>query len=527
MSTVNFTGASAAWADAFISRDANGDLNVSLTQELIPRSDIVSARAIRDHYPEMIHYGTQTGQWYLWDGSVHRPSNGGDVERLLHEWAYTLKTALDHVRDHYELQAASAPDQAAADRIMKAYADHWKQHRLYRDRAFNDSGQKAILSQLKSMCAVDESEFDSSPQFFVCENGVLDLDQVMKTGTAQLLPHDPKRKLTHRSTAVWDPEAKCAWWHWYLKRSIPDPEVRDYLQRWAGSAILGRPNSKGLVNLIGPQDSGKSVFIDTLLDVTGDYSKMVRSSTFLAKKQGDAGYEMHELRGSRIVAASEPGAGKYLDDDAVKTITGNDYQRTREPYGRFVAWKPQCTIFIASNQPMKLDTADGALLNRIKPIVFPKSFKRDPAAPPEQQAELRLSEYLSYERSGILRWLVQGLLSYREKGLGNEPLAVRAARIEMSLQIDPVLEWLQEEMDGGHIVVEDGLPVSHYMDAAKAYNRFLMWCGENNDRNPPRKQTFIARVRRLYPTQKSGLHRFVGIRWSEAIQQQLAQNGSI
>lgn len=522
MVTVSFAGSSTAWAETFISRDQSGDINISLTMEMVPRSDIISAKAIRDHYPDMISYGTQTGQWYLWDGAVHKPSNGGDIERLIHEWAYTLKVALDLVQDHYELQAASAPDQATADRIMKTYREDWKLHRQYRDRAFNDSGQKAVISQLKSMCAVDESEFDSTPQYFVCENGVINLNNVMKSGEVKLLPHDPSRKLTMRSSVVWDPESKCEWWEWYLGRSLPDPEVRQYLQRWAGSAILGKPNSKGLVNLIGPQDSGKSIFIDTLLNVTGDYSKMVRSSTFLAKKAGDAGYEMHELRGARLVTASEPGAGKYLDDDAVKTITGNDFQRTREPYGRFVAWKPQCTIFIASNQPMRLDTADGALLNRIKPIRFPKSFSRDPDAPPELRAEPRLGEYLGYERSGILRWLISGLLAFRDQGLGEEPESVRQARIEMSIQIDVALEWLDEMVTEGTILEVGGdVPLTHCMTTASAFTAFTSWCDMNRERNPPGRNKFISRIGRVHPVKKSYGRRFTGLQWCESLREQM------
>ena len=508
---------SAEWAEQFLSRDSNGDLNLQLCEELIPRSDIVSAQVISDRYAEQIAYGVQTSQWYLWNGTVHQPCNNGDVERLIHIWAHTLKAAIQTVRDHYELQAASAPDQVTADRIMKSYHDGWKAHKMYRDRLFNDAGQKAVLSQLKAMTAVDEATFDAEGRFFVVENGVINMDVVAKTHEIHLLEHDPRRKLTKRSGVVWDPDARSGWWEWYLKRSLPDEEVRRYLQRWAGSALLGKPNSKGLINLIGPQDSGKSVFIDTMLNVMGDYGKMVRAATFLAKKNGDAGYDMHELRGARLVTASEPGRGKQLDDDAVKTVTGSDMMRTREPYGRFVSWKPQCTIFIASNSAMRLDTADGALLNRVKPISFPKSFRRGSDVPEEERAELRLTEYLSFERSGIFTWLVEGLIDFLNNGLGDEPAAVTEGRRAMAIDIDTSLAWLSEEIQAGRIIrdTDPTTSASAFLQVNTAYFMYQMWCAEAGERFPFGRKNFAASIRREHPTVVSAGTRFRGLRLAE------------
>jgi putative DNA primase/helicase len=516
---------SAEWAEQFIHRDQNGDVNLGLTEELLPRSDIKSAEVIRDHYRGQISYGTQTKQWYLWDGTVHRPCNNGDVDRLIHIWAWTLKAAVDCVRDHYELQAASAPDQPTRDRIMKNYQDNWKQHRAYRDRLFNDAGQKAVISQLKSMCAVDESEFDSDGKYFVVENGVMNMDIVEKTGEVKLLQHDPARKLTKKSTVVYDPDVQWdrTWWHHYLKTSLPDPEVRSYLQRWAGSSLLGKPNSKGLVNLIGPQDSGKSLFINAILDVMGDYGKGVRAAAFLAKKNGDSGYDMHELRGARFVTASEPGRGKQLDDDAVKTVTGNDMMRTREPYGRFVSWKPQCTIFIASNAPMRMDTADGALLNRIKPIVFPKSFKRGSDVPPEERAEPKLAEYLTHERSAILNWMLDGLRDFLRQGLGDEPESVVEGRRQMAIEIDSCLQWLQEEIEAGNIIADRHAPISHCIQVSTAFARYVSWCEETHEKGFGRRN-FSASIKREYPTVISGGYRFKGLVLHESLDPERQQS---
>jgi putative DNA primase/helicase len=226
---------------------------------------------------------------------------------------------------------------------------------------------------------------------------------------------------------------------------------------------------------------------------------------------------MHELRGARLVTASEPGRGKQLDDDAVKTVTGSDMMRTREPYGRFVSWKPQCTIFIASNSPMRLDTADGALLNRVKPISFPKSFRRGDNVPPEERAELRLTEYLSMERSGIFTWLVNGLMDFLENGLGEEPQAVIEGRREMAIDIDTTLMWLSEEVQAGHIIVDTDpdTPASSFIQVKEAYFMYQMWCAEAGERHPYGRKNFAASIKREHPTILSGGTRFRGLRLAE------------
>ena len=503
------------WAEQFIARKPNGEVDLLLTQEQLPRSDLVSARVVKQHFDGMIHFGTQTAQWYLWDGVVHRPANGGEIESVIHRWADTLKEALNRIHDDYELRAASAPTPQQRDQILQDYARHWKAYRAYRDRLFNDAGQKAVISQMRSICATDESKFDSSGRYFVVENGVINMDVVQKTRKIVLMAHDPARMLTKRSNVVWDPDAKCGWWEWYIRRSLPDAEVRRYLQRWAGSSLLGLPNSKGLVNLIGPQDSGKSIFLDTMISIIGDYAKMVRASTFLAKKPGDAGYDLHELRGARFVAASEPGQGKFLDDDAVKTLTGGDAMRTREPYGRFVAWKPQCTIFIASNQPMRLDTADGAMLNRIKPIIFPKSFRRDKNAPEEERAEPNLAEWLSHERAGIFRWIVDGLIDFLNHGLGDEPNTVSAGREQMALEMATPLEWLEEMLREGLLVEDPEAAISRCAPVRKSFHQYRMWCAEVGVMLPMQERKFAAILSRKYPKQTSGGIRLTGLRWND------------
>lgn len=504
----------APWAEEFLVRHGD-EIDMIATHERLPRSDVRSARAIALHLPGEITFSDQSGTWRMWNGAVHESLTASEMQRGIQTFADAIAVALNTIKVVYQAEADRQSDKDEADKVMARYRSMWAKHRSYRDRLFSDAGQKAVVSQLKTYVGVDEERFDASPRFFVVEDGVIDLSMVMRTGEVEVAPHSPTRLVTKRSRARWDPAAEAPRWHWYLQRSLPDPEVREYLQRWCGAALLGDPKDKGLVNLIGPQDSGKSLFIKAMQLVLGDYSKMVAADTFLAKR-GNGTFEAHELRGVRVALAAEPGSGKQMDEGIVKALTGGDQLQTRTLYGRFVTWTPQATIFIASNHPMKIDTADGAMLNRIKPVEFPIRFSRDPAAPPELRADLKLEEDLRGETAGILRWVVEGLLAYREHGLGVEPASVASKRETMAEEIDNPLEWLQEAIDDALVIVDPDVPAARCITVNSAYERYVHWCEAGNVKPFGRKR-FSQVIQRRYPTKKSGANVFVGIRWPQIL----------
>jgi putative DNA primase/helicase len=76
--------------------------------------------------------------------------------------------------------------------------------------------------------------------------------------------------------------------------------------------------------LFGSGANGKSTFLNTILNLSGDYATSTQTETF-TKQNGDRiSNDIARLRGTRFVTTTETEQGKRLSEPLVKQITGND-----------------------------------------------------------------------------------------------------------------------------------------------------------------------------------------------------------
>jgi len=152
-------------------------------------------------------------------------------------------------------------------------------------------------------------------------------------------------------------------------------------------------------------------------------------------------------------------------------LTGGDPVSSRTLYGKFVLWKPQCLIVISSNFPMRLDTADVAMMRRLRPVGFEISFSDAPGTPADRLLKRDLEDVIGLELPGVMRWCLAGLLGYLREGIA-EPAEVTAKREEMAVDLETSLKWLEaalaaeevvrvteDERRSGAVLKKDLLPV--------------------------------------------------------------------
>jgi putative DNA primase/helicase len=325
-----------------------------------------------------------------------------------------------------------------------------------------------MCSERTLVCS--EDEFDSVPEFLVCSNGVFDLGVTEETrgGSMELLPHESVRRVTLRTRVEYRPEADCPMFKKYLREVLPDPEVRKFLQKALGSSLLGKPKDKKMINLIGPRNSGKSILLEVLRDALGDYCEWINPQVLTAKRNGTdpdkASPSLHATRLAKLVVASEPDSGDRWDAGLLKALTGRDMVHSRNMYGNLTKWTPRFLIVLASNDFVRLNVEDEALVARIAPVRFPKSYVLPEGdeggvpvwpegTPEDQRADKHLSERIrasEEEMSGVLNWLLEGLRMFLREGL-NEPDAVREERGAMEKDSSLVVTWLEAAKEDGII----------------------------------------------------------------------------
>ena len=148
------------------------------------------------------------------------------------------------------------------------------------------SGQKAQEDQVR---------------YLTLQNGLFDLNAF------ELVPHNPSIFTTNLLPYDYDPAAKCPRFEKYLREVfLDDVDTISCVQEMVGYAFYKSIPKPGLFCLIGGGGNGKSVFIDTLVNLFGTENASSVSLNMLSKE-----YYLLDLLGKMINVSGETPSGAY------------------------------------------------------------------------------------------------------------------------------------------------------------------------------------------------------------------------
>ena len=233
------------------------------------------------------------------------------------------------------------------------------------------------------------------------------------------------------------PGGECPTWHRFLGEVTgDDPEYVAFLQRVAGYAASGSTREHALFFMYGPGGNGKGMFLNTLHKVLGDYATVADMNTFTETHSDRHPTDLAMLRGARLVLAQETEEGRAWAESRIKALTGGDPITARYMRQDFFTFTPKFKLLIAGNHKPRLRNVDEAMRRRLHLLPFAITFsgaKRD----------LDLGDKLIAEGPGILRWIIDGVLGYRERGL-DPPQVVIYATDEYFAAQDLFDQWLAD-----------------------------------------------------------------------------------
>lgn len=483
------------WRDMLVFREVKDsekpEFDELASLERMPRHDATVAAEIIKAFPDLFIYETQpsakTGSFRTWDGRVWIDDLGdGIISAKIELFWQQQRRALDFVMARAEIEARETADAEALrtgepgrgeetfQTLMKAVRARWKKHVDFWERLGMNERRNAVLSQIadRTDVIINESSLDLAPGLFVCHQGVIDFKNTERSelgDRVELMPHSSTRLVTQMADVNWDPEATAPEFENYMKRVLPEDDLRWHLQKALGSHFLGEPKDKFILNLVGPPNTGKSVLLDILKNVLGAYCVFAKPAVFLEDKfagSESASPSLHALRKAKLVVSSEPDPSKAYNSGFLKALTGRDEITSRQLHRGDVTWKAKFLLVIASNAFIKLDAADEAMVRRIHPIPFTQRFRFPEAGetwddiPEAERADRDLTNRIldsEQERSGIVNWLVAGLVGYLREGLA-EPASVAAERVVMTRSMSGPTEFVWSLLDSGQLVRDpDGL----------------------------------------------------------------------
>lgn len=369
-------------------------------------NDTGNAQRMYDLFGEDLLYCHKSKKWLTWDTCRWREDDIGNIYKL-------AKKSVEAIHDY--------ADDLEDENLLKK----WQKHA---SSAGSTAKIKAMVENLQSEDNIPAlmEDMDLNKWILTAKNGTIDL----KTGKL----YESKREdmCTKTINVNYDLAASCPTWMKFLGEILPDKDTQKYVKECLGSCLTGDTSEENMFILYGTGSNGKSVLMDTVSLLLGDFAVNIKASTLLTsnKTQSTPDNEIARLRGARLVTASEPKKGISLSDDVIKTITNSKAKITarllyQEPFDFYPTHK---TFFSSNHKPTVSDHSRG-VWRRLRLIPFVTSIE-------DEDQDLNLSDKLGKELPGILNWLVEGCLSWEKAG-----------RLIMSAEVEQETDEYREDMD--------------------------------------------------------------------------------
>lgn len=340
------------------------------------------------------------GKWLMWDGQRWRAEETLEATHLIRQVCRHASVQADNPKVAAKLAGASTV--GGVERLAKSDRKH----------------------------AATTDEWDADLWLLNTPGGVVDLH------TGRMRPHDRGDRMTRIALAT--PRGTCPHWLDFIDQVTQgDQAFAAYLQRFAGYCLTGSTQEHALFFLYGTGANGKSVFVNTLFTLLGDYAANAPMDTFMESRGDRHPTDLAGLRGARFVGATETEQGRRWNESKIKEITGGDRVSARFMRQDFFTYLPQFKLVIAGNHKPALRNIDEAMRRRLHLIPFTLTV------PPEKR-DKSLSAKLLQERDGILAWALQGCLAWQQDGL-KPPKCVVDATDEYFDEEDTIGEFLEEE----------------------------------------------------------------------------------
>lgn len=392
-------------------------------QKFFSYDDTGLAERFKYYYGDNFLYDTISRKSMYYDGQVWQEDN----YRLLEK---TMNKTVDRIKEEPEFTIAPenmGDSNKTPDELKAAFKKKSRSH----------SAKENAIKELKNLITVTSDDFDTVLSVLNTPNGVLELN----SGSVQESSHNDR--FTKITNAEYNDKNMPERWLAFLDQTFKgNEELIDFTQRALGYAITGTMDEEVMFILHGNGKNGKSVFMNTIDYVLGDYSINVDPETVFASRSRNSGGpsgDIARMKGSRIMVLSEPDEGKPLAEGLIKKITSKDTITARKLHSNEIEFRPTGTIFMMTNHKPTINGTDDGIWRRMMFVPFKNQVKAE-------NMDKKLEDKLRTEADGILAWIQEGTMKWQREGLNPPPVVLNEIN-EYRAEMDDVQTFIEEYFD--------------------------------------------------------------------------------
>ena len=438
--------------------------------------DTGNAERLKDLFGENIRFNYTSNTWMYYDG-----------KRWKHDDTGRMKILADKVVDNMKNEKLFVADGVDQEDMEKYRYRHWKDSR-------NHNKKVNMMKECEHLLPVTNETFDNDFNLFNVQNGFVDL----KAG--KLNDHERKNYFTKISNVEYTDKADCPKWDEFLNDIfLGNQELVRFIQRAVGYSLSGHTSEQVLFVLYGNGRNGKSVFLDILNEVFGNYSTNIQPQAIMASKNNsDASPEIAKLDGARLVTTTEPNEGERFDEGLLKQLTGGDRVSARKLYENEFEFTPQFKLWMATNHKPYVRGRDEGIWRRFVIIPFDKQI-------PLHEIDRDLTKKLKRELPAIMRWCVDGFLEWQRIGL-SEPAIIKEQRDEYRTEMDSISAFIEECCETDY---------KFKISASELFSAYDNWAKRNNQHKMTNVKFAAEMLKKFERTTIKGKRYYRGLKIAE------------
>jgi P4 family phage/plasmid primase-like protien len=322
-------------------------------------------------------------------------------------------------------------------------------------RLANTNDKKNIMTEAKELFYDGSflAKMDTNPYLLCFKNGVIDFktkvfrkgqpeDNIsMCTGIDYVpLNHDLHKQIIDEIND-------------FMDKLFPKPELRRYAWEHLASTLMGTSANQTFNLYIGIGQNGKSVLINLMEKVLGDYKGDVPLSLVTDKrgKIGGLAPEIVQLKGKRYAVMQEPQKGDVINEGVMKQLTsGKDPIQGRAPYmPQTISFIPQFKLVVACNTLMSVKANDHGTWRRIRVVPFEALFTEKPIeGDKEKPYQYLLDKYIDEKfdswKEVFASMLVE--IAFKSNGVVNDCDVVMSKSNEYRQSQDYIAEFIRDRI---------------------------------------------------------------------------------